>query len=78
MRRLFEYESFHVVQTMYPYSYCFWVTGFKEKTPKRRYPGKRSDNTVNDGHGAIESENSPVTRSPSALKGHGCPFSFGD
>ncbi len=33
MRRLFEYEPFHVVQTMYPYSYCFWVTGFKEKTP---------------------------------------------
>ena len=23
MRRLFEYEPFHVVQTMYPYSYCY-------------------------------------------------------
>lgn len=53
MRRLFEYEPFHVVQTMYPYSYCFWVTGFKDKTPKRRYPGRRSDNTVNEGHGKI-------------------------
>jgi hypothetical protein len=40
MRRLFEYEPFHVVQTMFPYSYCFWVVGFTDKTPKRRYPGK--------------------------------------
>ena len=54
MRRLFEYEPFHVVQTMYPYSYCFWVIGYKDKTPKRRYPGKRSDNTVNEGGGKIE------------------------
>ena len=55
MRRLFEYEPFHVVQTMYPYSYCFWVYHYKDKTPKRRYPGRRSDNTVNDGHGEIDS-----------------------
>ncbi len=54
MRRLFEYEPFHVVQTMYPYAYCFWVYDYKDKTPKRRYPGKRSDNTVNEGHGAVE------------------------
>lgn len=53
MRRLFEYEPFHVVQTMYPYSYCFWVIDHKDKTPKRRYPGKRSDNTVNEGKGHI-------------------------
>lgn len=56
MRRLFEYEPFHVVQTMYPYSYCFWVYDFKNKTPKRRYPGKRSDNTVNEGHGKVDAE----------------------
>lgn len=55
MRRLFEYEPFHVVQTMYPYSYCFWVFAWKNKTPKRRYPGKRSDNTVNEGGGRIDS-----------------------
>ena len=54
MRRLFEYEPFHVVQTMYPYSYCFWVLDHKNKTPKRRYPGRRSDNTVHDGHGKID------------------------
>lgn len=54
MRRLFEYEPFHVVQTIYPYSYCFWVYDYKDKTPKRRYPGKRSDNTVNEGDGKIE------------------------
>ena len=54
MRRLFEYEPFHVVQTMYPYAYCFWVTGFKNKTPIRRYPGKRSDHTVNEGKGQID------------------------
>ena len=54
MRRLFEYEPFHVVQTMYPYSYIFWIHGWKNKTPKRRYPGKRSDNTVNKGGGIIE------------------------
>lgn len=54
MRRLFEYEPFHIVQTMYPYAYCFWVTSFKNKTPIRRYPGKRSDNTVNEGHGKID------------------------
>lgn len=54
MRRLFEYEPFHVVQTMYPYSYCFWVVSYKDKTPKRRYPGRRSDNTVSDGHGTID------------------------
>lgn len=59
MRRLFEYEPFHVVQTMYPYSYCFWVYNYKEKTPKRRYPGKRSDNTVNDGHGTIDKTHRP-------------------
>ncbi len=53
MRRLFEYEPFHVVQTIYPYSYCFWVFNYKDKTPKRRYPGKRSDNTVNEGNGKI-------------------------
>jgi hypothetical protein len=54
MRRLFEYEPFHVVQTMYPYSYCFWVVNYQDKTPKRRYPGRRSDNTVSDGHGTID------------------------
>jgi hypothetical protein len=54
MRRLFEYEPFHVVQTIYPYSYCFWVYDYKDKTPKRRYPGKRSDNTVNEGQGRVE------------------------
>ena len=37
MRRLFEYEPFHVVQTIFPYSYTFWVYDWKEKTPKRRY-----------------------------------------
>lgn len=40
MRRLFEYEPFHVVQTMYPYSYCFWVVDVQDKTPRRRYPGR--------------------------------------
>jgi hypothetical protein len=54
MRRLFEYEPFHVVQTMYPYSYCFWVYNVKNKTPKRRYPGRRSDHTVNEGQGKID------------------------
>jgi hypothetical protein len=37
MRRLFEYEPFHIVQTMFPYAYTFWVYDWKEKTPKRRY-----------------------------------------
>jgi hypothetical protein len=37
MRRLFEYEPFHVVQTMFPYAYAFWVTNWHDKTPKRRY-----------------------------------------
>ncbi len=59
MRRLFEYEPFHVVQTMYPYSYCFWVYNYKDKTPKRRYPGRRSDNTVNEGHGKIDTTKLP-------------------
>lgn len=59
MRRLFEYEPFHVVQTMYPYSYCFWVVDYKDKTPKRRYPGKRSDNTVNEGHGSVDKHKLP-------------------
>jgi hypothetical protein len=59
MRRLFEYEPFHVVQTMYPYSYCFWVYNYKDKTPKRRYPGRRSDNTVNEGHGKIDEARRP-------------------
>ena len=54
MRRLFEYEPFHVVQTMYPYSYCFWVYDYKDKTPKRRYPGRRSDNTANEAHAKID------------------------
>ena len=54
MRRLFEYEPFHVVQTIFPYAYCFWVYNYIDKTPKRRYPGRRSDNTVNEGQGIIE------------------------
>jgi len=37
MRRLFEYEPFHVVQTMFPYAYTFWVYGWNDKTPKRRH-----------------------------------------
>jgi len=37
MRRLFEYEPFHVVQTLFPYAYTFWVHDWKDKTPKRRY-----------------------------------------
>lgn len=37
MRRLFEYEPFHVVQTIFPYAYLFWVTDWRDKTPRRRY-----------------------------------------
>ena len=37
MRRLFEYEPFHVVQTIFPYAYTFWVVGWHDKTPKRRH-----------------------------------------
>ena len=37
MRRLFEYEPFHIVQTMFPYAYTFWVYGWIDKTPKRRF-----------------------------------------
>ena len=59
MRRLFEYEPFHVVQTMYPYAYCFWVISYKDKTPKRRYPGKRSDNTVNEANGTVDTSKLP-------------------
>lgn len=40
MRRLFEYESFHVVQTVFPYAYCFWVHDCKDKTPRRRHSGR--------------------------------------
>lgn len=43
MRRLFEYEPFHVVQTLFPYAYCFWVVNYLDKTPKRRYPGRREE-----------------------------------
>lgn len=74
MRRLFEYEPFHVVQTIYPYSYCFWVFASKDKTPKRRYPGKRSDNTVNEGNGQINGELAEaVTRMRNGL----CPVDHG-
>ena len=75
MRRLFEYEPFHVVQTIYPYAYCFWVVGSKEKTPKRRYPGKRSDNTVNEGHGKVDDGElaEAVTRMRNGL----CPVDHG-
>jgi len=66
MRRLFEYEPFHVVQTMYPYAYCFWVYDYKDKTPKRRYPGKRSDNTVNEGHGAVDTTKVERSGQPAA------------
>ena len=69
MRRLFEYEPFHVVQTMYPYAYCFWVVDYKDKTPKRRYPGKRSDNTVNEGGGHIDKSKLPETVLGKAGKG---------
>ena len=56
MRRLFEYEPFHVVQTIFPYAYCMWVYNFKDKTPKRRYAGKRSDNSAPDGNGKSEKD----------------------
>jgi hypothetical protein len=39
MRRLFEHEPFHVVQTVFPFAYCFWVVGARDKTPKRRHHG---------------------------------------
>ncbi len=66
MRRLFEYEPFHVVQTMYPYSYCFWVIGHKDKTPKRRYPGKSRDRSATDA--------APSAPSP---RGNGAPETGG-
>ena len=44
---------------MYPYAYCFWVIGYKDKTPKRRYPGKRSDNTVNEANGTVDTSKLP-------------------
>jgi len=76
MRRLFEYEPFHVVQTIYPYAYCFWITGFKNKTPKRRYPGKRSDNTHNDGGGKLETDgtSSPGNSSSNPAGSGLCPI----
>ena len=35
--RLFDCEPFHMVQTIFPYSYTFWVYDWIEKTPKGRY-----------------------------------------
>ena len=32
----------------------FWNYGWKDKTPRRRYPGKRTDNTVSEGEGKID------------------------
>ena len=63
MRRLFEYEPFHVVQTMYPYAYCFWVIGYKDKTPKRRYPGRERRK---------QAEAKPAAPEGGG-KNHGCP-----
>jgi hypothetical protein len=37
MRRLFEFEPFHIVQTMFPYAYTLWVHDYKDKTPRRRF-----------------------------------------
>ncbi len=31
----------------------------KDKTPKRRYPGRRSDSTVNEDHGKIDTSQLP-------------------
>ncbi len=50
MRRLFEYEPFHVVQTVFPYSYCFWVVNYADKTPKRRYPHGKEGGGPQSGH----------------------------
>lgn len=36
IRRLFEYEDFHPVQTLFPYSYTFWIVEASNKTPKTR------------------------------------------
>jgi len=36
MRRLFEYEPFHVLQTTFPFAYCFWIIDWKDKTPRSR------------------------------------------
>ncbi len=35
------------------------MTERKDKTPERRYPGRRSDNTVNEGHGKIDTTQPP-------------------
>jgi hypothetical protein len=53
MRRLFEYEPFHVVQTMFPYAYCFWVHDWTDKTPEPRHPGSSKDDTAGHGPGPV-------------------------
>lgn len=35
-RRLFEYDSFHITQTMFPYAYLFHPVEVREKTPRPR------------------------------------------
>ncbi len=35
-RRLFEYDSFHITQTKFPYAYVFHPVEVRDKTPKRR------------------------------------------
>jgi hypothetical protein len=35
-RLLFEHERFHITQPAYPHAYEFFLTGVREKTPRRR------------------------------------------
>ncbi len=35
-RRLFEYDSFHITQTMFPYAYLFYPVEIRDKTPQPR------------------------------------------
>lgn len=35
-RRLFEYDSFHITQTMFPYAYLFHPVEIRDKTPRPR------------------------------------------
>lgn len=34
-RTLFEFDSFHITQSRFPYAYIFWIAGVTDKTPVR-------------------------------------------
>ncbi len=69
-RTLFEFESFHIMQTRFPYAYIFWIAGVTDKTPVRR-PDPSAEKRSLETSGTMrwhEDAMQAVSRAPSMIQ----------